>query len=98
MVNLKFSEWLKLREGANSFASSINSSTTTAKNAGIYPELYTQYYNYPPAAVVNWSSDNITYMDPEDLVTRVTDNPLYAKIVRKIIGPYGKTGAGDAGD
>lgn len=86
---LKFSEWLEINEGR---------SQRRASFAGIYPELYTQYYNYPPAASIVWSPDSITYMDPEDLVTSVSDNPIYAKIVRKTIAPYGRTPAGGSGD
>lgn len=33
----------------------------------LYPPLYTQYMNYPPQDVINWSADAITYMDPKDV-------------------------------
>jgi len=38
----------------------------TSGKLGLYPPLYTQYMNYPPQVIVNWSADAITYMDPAD--------------------------------
>lgn len=65
----------------------------TKGKLGLYPALYTQYYNYPPADIVNWSADAITYMDPEDIPQKVVDG-YYAKIVRKTIDSPGKAGPG----
>lgn len=66
---LKFKQWLM-----------EHSSTTKGKN-GLYPSLYTQYYNYPPADIVNWSADSITYMDKDDVPQKVVDG-YFAKIMR----------------
>ena len=63
---------------------------------GLYPSLYTQYYHYPPADIVTWSADAITYMDKED-IPQTTVDAYYAKIVRKTIGAAGKqAGPGNA--
>ena len=57
---------------------------------GLYPCLYTQYYNYPPADIVNWTADAIVYMDPEDLEPQKVVKGYFAKIIRKSMGNYGK--------
>ena len=40
---------------------------TGSGKLSLYPPLYTQYLNYPPQDVINWSADAITYMDPADV-------------------------------
>ena len=78
---ISFMEWMKLREGKGY--------VDAGRPGGLYPSLYTQYYNYPPADIVNWSADAIVYMDPEDIPHKVVDG-YYAKIIRKSVGNYGK--------
>jgi hypothetical protein len=45
----------------------VEGSRTGTGKLALYPPLYTQYLNYPPQDVVNWSADAITYMDPKDV-------------------------------
>lgn len=52
-----FKEWL-LEHGG---------STATRSRAGLYPELYTQIFNYCPNSIINWAADVITYMYPDDV-------------------------------
>jgi hypothetical protein len=41
--------------------------SSTYGKFSLYPDLYTQCYNYPPCDSILWSADAITYMDKEDL-------------------------------
>ena len=38
-----------------------------AGKQSLYPDAYTLAKFYPPSAVINWSSDAITYMPKEDI-------------------------------
>ena len=67
----------------------VEHSTATKPKTGLYPPLYTQYYHYPPADIVTWSADAIAYLDPEDLVFRVSKK-WFTPIIRKSIGDFGK--------
>jgi len=78
-MKLNFKQWL------------LESARLSRGKVGLYPPLYTQYYNYPPADIVTWSADSITYMDEEDLEQKKTDG-FYAKIIRKTIDAPGKQG------
>lgn len=77
---MNFKEWLLLMEHSSGSRGKI----------GLYPPLYTQVYNYPPADIINWSADAITYMDPEDLKYRFLYTPFFTPVIRKTIGNYGK--------
>lgn len=52
----------------------VEHSRTSAGKLSLYPPLYTQYMNYPPQDVVNWSADAITYMDPKDVAFKAYDD------------------------
>lgn len=79
---MNFKEWFVLNEHK-----------ATQGKSGLYPSLYTQYYNYTPSDIVTWSADAIVYMDPEDIPQKIVSG-FYAKIIRKTIGNFGKTNAG----
>ena len=53
---MKFKKWLFLQEHARG----------SMGKQSLYPELYHQAKNYPPADVINWSADAITYMPEKD--------------------------------
>ncbi len=75
---MNFAEWLRLVEH-----------NATLGKSGLYPPLYTQYYNYPPCDIINWSADAINYMDPEDLVSHFSYK-FFTPTIRKTIGNSGK--------
>lgn len=52
----------------------VEHSRTGSGKLSLYPPLYTQYLNYPPQDVVNWSADAITYMDPRDVQFKAYDD------------------------
>lgn len=51
----------------------LEHSRTGSGKLSLYPPLYTQFMNYPPQDVVNWSADAITYMNPEDVKFKAYD-------------------------
>lgn len=89
VVMLKFSEWLSLEEGA---AAKVDSSPGGPN--GIYPPLYTQYYNYPPSTHLTWGADNITFLDPEDYKFRFLYRPFFTPHTWKTINAPGRDAAG----
>lgn len=72
----------------------LNEHRSSYGKRGLYPPLYTQYYNYPPCDSILWGADAITYMDDEDLNFKFLYSKKFVPHTWKSIGNPGKGGPG----
>jgi hypothetical protein len=78
-VELQFSEWLCLVEG----------SRRPGTKSGLYPLGYDGIGNYPPADILTYSADAITYLDMDDRIFKTHEGKPFSieHIPGKVVEP-----------